>query len=55
MGSGAVDGHGTPSQEIRYLASERRLTILPQSEGDLGDRLSAAFGVLRARGDMSGH
>ena len=41
---------GTPSPEIRYLASERRLTILPQSEGDLGVRLSAAFGALRARG-----
>src|SRR5688572_12226067 len=41
---------GAPSQEIRYLASERKLTILPQSEGDLGDRLKAAFGTLRARG-----
>ena len=41
---------GTPSREIHDLASERRLTILPQSEGDLGHRLGAAFAALRARG-----
>jgi rSAM/selenodomain-associated transferase 1 len=41
---------GPRSGEIHDLASERKLTILPQSEGDLGNRLGTAFAALRARG-----
>ncbi|HEU5312098.1 MAG TPA: TIGR04282 family arsenosugar biosynthesis glycosyltransferase, partial [Candidatus Eisenbacteria bacterium] len=41
---------GTPSREIHDLAYERRLTILSQSEGDLGHRLRSAFAALRSRG-----
>jgi uncharacterized protein len=41
---------GAASPEIRSLASERGLTILPQCEGDLGARLGDAFRVLRDRG-----
>jgi len=43
-----LDGPASP--EIRYLAAERRLTILPQCEGDLGTRLHDAFRMLQQRG-----
>jgi uncharacterized protein len=41
---------GAASPEIRSLASERGVTILPQCEGDLGARLHDAFRGLRDRG-----
>lgn len=41
---------GAPSPEIRYLAAERRLTILPQVPGDLGARLHGAFRHLQEQG-----
>jgi rSAM/selenodomain-associated transferase 1 len=41
---------GAASAEIRSLASEREVTILPQCEGDLGARLHDAFRGLRNRG-----
>lgn len=41
---------GPLSSEIRSLASEQGLTILPQCEGDLGARLTGAFRALRDRG-----
>jgi uncharacterized protein len=41
---------GPLSPEIRYLASERHLTVIPQCSGDLGARLGAAFRFLQSRG-----
>jgi uncharacterized protein len=41
---------GAPTTEIRSLASERGLTIVPQGDGDLGARLRDAFASLEARG-----
>jgi rSAM/selenodomain-associated transferase 1 len=41
---------GTADHTIRALAAGLGVGIFPQSEGDLGSRLRAAFGFLRMRG-----
>ncbi len=43
-----LDGEADP--KLKSLASECGLTIAPQREGSLGERLTAAFRVLRAGG-----
>ena len=43
-----LDGNADPT--IRALAAGLGVGIFPQSEGDLGSRLRAAFGFLRGRG-----
>ena len=41
---------GNPDPTLRALAAGLGVGIFPQSEGDLGSRLRAAFGFLRNRG-----